>query len=51
MARFVANDPEQPPASELLAEMVVELNEMYGTPSRLDLPALAPSELRAPDGT
>jgi GNAT superfamily N-acetyltransferase len=51
VARFVANDPEQPPASELLAEMVVELNEMYGTPSRLDLPALAPSELRAPDGT
>jgi GNAT superfamily N-acetyltransferase len=51
VARFVANDPELPPASELLAEMAVELNEMYGTPSRLDRPALAPSELRAPDGT
>ena len=51
MARFVACDPELPPASELLAEMAVELNEMYGTPSRLDRPALAPSELRAPDGT
>ena len=50
-ACFVACDPEEPPASELLAEMAVELNEMYGTPSRLDLPALAPSELRAPDGT
>ena len=51
MARFLACDPELPPASELLAEMAVELNEMYGTPSRLDRPALAPSELRAPDGT
>jgi GNAT superfamily N-acetyltransferase len=51
VARFVACDPELPPASELLAEMAVELNEMYGTPSRLDVPALAPSELRAPDGT
>ena len=51
MARFVAHDPEQPPASELLAEMAVELNDLYGTPSRLDRPALAPSELRAPYGT
>ncbi len=51
MARFVAHDPEQPPASELLAEMAVELNDLYGTPSRLDRPALAPSELRAPNGT
>jgi GNAT superfamily N-acetyltransferase len=51
VARFVASDPDLPPASELLAEMAVELNEMYETPSRLDRPALAPSELRAPDGT
>jgi GNAT superfamily N-acetyltransferase len=51
VARFVACDPALSPASELLAEMAVELNEMYGTPSRLDRPALAPSELRAPDGT
>jgi GNAT superfamily N-acetyltransferase len=51
VARFVAHDPEQPPASELLAEMAVELNDLYGTPSRLDRPALAPSELRAPNGT
>jgi GNAT superfamily N-acetyltransferase len=51
VARFVACDPELPPASELLAEMAVELNELYGTPSRLDRPALAPSELRAPDGS
>jgi GNAT superfamily N-acetyltransferase len=51
VARFVVCDPEQPPASELLAEMAVELNEMYGTPSRLEVPAVHPSELRAPGGT
>jgi GNAT superfamily N-acetyltransferase len=51
VARFVAHDPAQPPASELLAEMGAELNDLYGTPRRLDRPALAPSELRAPDGT
>jgi GNAT superfamily N-acetyltransferase len=51
VARFATCDPEQPPASELLAEMAVELNELYATPSRLDHPALAPSELRAPQGT
>jgi GNAT superfamily N-acetyltransferase len=50
-ARFVACDPEQPPASELLAEMAAELNELYGSPTRLDRPALRPAELRAPDGT
>jgi GNAT superfamily N-acetyltransferase len=51
VASFLVGDPEQPPASELLAEMAVELNELYGSPGRLDRPALAPSELRAPDGT
>jgi GNAT superfamily N-acetyltransferase len=51
MARFVVCDPEQPPASELLAEMAGELNELYGTPSRLDHPAVLPSDLRAPGGT
>jgi GNAT superfamily N-acetyltransferase len=51
MARFVVCDPEQPPASELLAEMAVELKELYRTPSRLDLPAVLPSDLRAPGGT
>jgi GNAT superfamily N-acetyltransferase len=51
VARFVACDPEQAPASELLAEMGVELAELYGSPGRLDRPALLPSELRAPDGT
>jgi GNAT superfamily N-acetyltransferase len=51
VARFVACDPEQLPASELLAEMAVELNDLYGSPSRLDRPALVPAELRPPAGT
>jgi GNAT superfamily N-acetyltransferase len=43
-------DPEQPPASELLAEMRVELNDVYETFSRLDNPPLDPGELRPPGG-
>jgi GNAT superfamily N-acetyltransferase len=49
-ARFVACDPEEPPASELLAEMAVELNALYDRADRLDLPVLLPSELRVPAG-
>jgi GNAT superfamily N-acetyltransferase len=49
--RFVATDPEAAPASELLAEMVVELNELYDTFTRLDHPKVSPAELRAPGGT
>jgi GNAT superfamily N-acetyltransferase len=48
--RFELSDPERPPASELLAAMRVELNDVYETFSRLDSPPLSPSELRAPDG-
>ena len=51
MARFVACDPEVPPASELLAEMNAELNEVYETFSRLDNPKVQPDDLRAPGGT
>jgi GNAT superfamily N-acetyltransferase len=51
IVRFVVCDPEEAPASELLAEMAVELNEMYWTSSRLDLPEVTPSELREPGGT
>lgn len=50
MARFVPCDPEEPPASDLLAEMAVELNALYETPSRLDRPTLGPVELRPPGG-
>ena len=48
--RFERADPEKPPASELLVEMRVELNDVYGSFNRLDNPPLAPDELRGPDG-
>jgi GNAT superfamily N-acetyltransferase len=51
LARFVACDPEESPASELLAEMAVELNALYERADRLDLPVLSPTELRPPAGT
>jgi GNAT superfamily N-acetyltransferase len=50
VVRFVECDPEEPPASELLGEMAAELNAMYWSASRLDLPKLEPFELRPPDG-
>ena len=50
MADFAPCDPEDAPASELLAEMSAELNELYWTQSRLSLPRLVPVELRAPTG-
>ena len=48
--RFERCDPEEAPASELLAAMRAELNDVYETFSRLDNPPLAPGELRAPGG-
>jgi GNAT superfamily N-acetyltransferase len=48
--RFEQSDPDHPPASELLAEMRVELNDVYETYSRLDNPPLVPEELRDPGG-
>jgi GNAT superfamily N-acetyltransferase len=50
VAHFVPGDPEEPPASDLLHEMTTELNAMYWTDSRLDLPKLEPFELRLPTG-
>jgi GNAT superfamily N-acetyltransferase len=47
---FELCDPEEPPASELLAATRAELNDVYETFSRLDNPPLAPAELRAPGG-
>ena len=47
---FEPCDPEEPPASELLAATRAELNDVYETFSRLDNPPLAPAELRAPGG-
>jgi ribosomal protein S18 acetylase RimI-like enzyme len=48
--RFALCDPEDPPASELLAAMRTELVGAYDNASRLDNPPLLPAELRAPDG-
>ena len=48
--RFEQADPEKQPASELLAEMRVELNDVYEFFGRLDNPPLVPDELRGPDG-
>jgi GNAT superfamily N-acetyltransferase len=48
--RFEVSDPGVPPASLLLAEMTVELNEAYGTFDRLDNPRLSPTELVGPGG-
>jgi GNAT superfamily N-acetyltransferase len=47
---FERRDPADPPASELLAEMRLELNDVYETFSRLDNPPLAADELRPPGG-
>jgi ribosomal protein S18 acetylase RimI-like enzyme len=43
-------DPEEPPASELLAAMRAELIGAYDNANRLDNPPLHPAELRAPGG-
>jgi GNAT superfamily N-acetyltransferase len=48
--RFEQTDPEVLPASQLLAEMRVELNDVYDSFNRLDNPPLVPDELRGPDG-
>jgi GNAT superfamily N-acetyltransferase len=48
--RFAPCDPEDAPASELLAAMRSELNDAYETFSRLDNPPLTPEELRSPGG-
>jgi GNAT superfamily N-acetyltransferase len=47
---FERSDPDESPASELLAEMRVELNDVYGSFNRLDNPPLASDELRGPVG-
>jgi GNAT superfamily N-acetyltransferase len=48
--RFVLCDPEEVPASELLAAMRAELIGAYDDANRLDNPPLVPAELRAPGG-
>ena len=48
--RFERAEPGEPPASELLAAMRVELNELYETFDRLDNPPVDPAQLRPPGG-
>jgi GNAT superfamily N-acetyltransferase len=48
--RFEQTDPQVLPASQLLTEMRVELNNVYDSFNRLDNPPLVPDELRGPDG-
>jgi ribosomal protein S18 acetylase RimI-like enzyme len=48
--RFVRCDPDEPPASELLAVMRAELIGIYDNANRLDNPPLLPDELRPPTG-
>jgi GNAT superfamily N-acetyltransferase len=50
LVRFEQWDPEEAPATDLLAEMREELNGLYETFSRLDQPAISPSDLRPPVG-
>ncbi len=47
---YAPADPREPPAADLLAEMRVELNALYGAVDRLDHPALDPAELWRPHG-
>ena len=50
LVHFERCDPEDPPASELLAAMRAELVDAYDNASRLDNPPLLPAELRPPGG-
>jgi GNAT superfamily N-acetyltransferase len=50
VVRFTQCDPEEPPATELLAAMRAELIDAYDNASRLDNPPLLPAELRSPGG-
>lgn len=47
---FERSDPGEAPASELLAEMRAELNDVYESFNRLDNPPLVSDELRGPEG-
>jgi GNAT superfamily N-acetyltransferase len=50
VVRFEVCDPEVSPAADLLAEVRVELNDLYETHSRLDNPPLTSGEMRTPNG-
>jgi GNAT superfamily N-acetyltransferase len=44
-------DPAQPPASELLAAMVAEMNELYGDIEFPGMPSATPADFAPPAGT
>ena len=48
---FRAADPARPPASELLAAMVAEMNELYGNIESPGMPTATPADFAPPDGT
>ena len=47
---FRTADPARPPASELLAAMVAEMNELYGNIESPGMPTATPADLAPPDG-
>jgi GNAT superfamily N-acetyltransferase len=48
---FRAMDAARPPASELLAAMVAEMNELYGDIEFPGMPSATPADFAPPDGT
>ncbi|HUC04931.1 MAG TPA: GNAT family N-acetyltransferase [Acidimicrobiales bacterium] len=48
--RFERCDPDDLPASELLAEMEAELNAVYETDDRLGVPRVSSDDLKPPGG-
>jgi GNAT superfamily N-acetyltransferase len=48
---FRAADPAAPPASDLLAAMVAEMNELYGDIEGAHMPSATPADFAPPAGT
>ena len=47
---FRTAEPERPPASELIAEMVAEMNELYGDIEFPGMPSATPADFAPPGG-
>ena len=48
---FRTADPARPPASELVAAMVAEMNELYGDIEFPGMPTATPADFAPPAGT
>jgi GNAT superfamily N-acetyltransferase len=48
---FMAVDPAAPPASELIAAMVAEMNDLYGDIEGPHMPSATPADFAPPHGT